>query len=99
MGKDREALDGAAKGESREGTGREKGTGGESLVSKMLFNDLCKFHNKKVLISVYGGEEVSGKLLGYDEVANCVLESGQHKKIIVLGKSITSICDASTIIL
>lgn len=63
-----------------------------------LFNDLSNFINKNVQISIYGGDEVLGRLISFDEVANCILEL-TGKKIIVLGKSIKAIYKADATIL
>lgn len=60
---------------------------------RTLFNDLRRFKNSIVTILTFGGEAVQGKLLGYDEVANCVLESKNNRRFVVFGKSITMVCE------
>jgi len=59
---------------------------------RTLFNDLGEFRGTKVSIVTFGGEVVKGKLLSYDEVANCVLEDNQKRMAVVFGKSITMVC-------
>lgn len=39
--------------------------------------DLEKYVGKNVRISFFGGIQVSGKLLGYDQLLNIVLENGR----------------------
>lgn len=65
---------------------------GERKASNItLFNDLKLFKNKNITICFYGGTSVVGKLLSYDEIANCILEQENRKKLIVLGRSIMQI--------
>lgn len=64
-----------------------------------LFNDLKTFLNRNVQIALYGGEKIIGKIISFDEVANCILECENKQKIIVLGKSITGIYFNETIVL
>ncbi|KAI4291702.1 hypothetical protein PAPHI01_0976 [Pancytospora philotis] len=58
---------------------------------QMLFSDLGRFKGKGVLISVYGGRSVKGRLAGFDEHANCVVELESSKSAIVFGRSIVAI--------
>lgn len=64
----------------------------EKQPRRSLFNDLAQFKDRDVLIAMFGGETVKGKLVGYDEVANCVLED-EGKRIVVFGKSISMVCE------
>ncbi len=58
-----------------------------------LFNDLRRFKRKKISIFTFGGDIVQGQLLGYDEVANCVIETDNKKKTVVFGKCISLVCE------
>lgn len=66
---------------------------------RTLFNDLSQFKNTHVSIITFGGEIVRGKLVCYDEVANCVVEDKEKGTALVFGKSITMVCggDVSSI--
>lgn len=66
---------------------------GEKQTMRTIFNNLRRFKNSKVTIFFYGGDSVVGKLVGYDEVANCVLEREEESRIVVLGRAITMICE------
>jgi len=63
-----------------------------------LFSDLKRFKNCKITVFLYGGGSVYGKLIEYDEVANCIVEaedsssSSKTATVVVLGRSITMIC-------
>ena len=70
----------------------------EKSVPKTLFNDLEAFRNRQVTISFYGGESVSGRLLGFDDVANCILKTDK-KRMIVIGKSIAAVCEGLAVVL
>lgn len=60
---------------------------------RTLFNDLRRFRNSSVSIITFGGEAVKGRLLGYDEVANCVVVDENGRTAVVFGKAITMVCD------
>ncbi len=67
----------------------------EKQIKRTLFNDLKRFKHSNVSIIICGGEIVKGKLLGYDEVANCVIEDEQKKISVVFGKSVTMVCEGN----
>lgn len=64
---------------------------------KTLFNDLVQFNNLQVSIIMHGGEVIKGKLVGYDEVANCVLEEENKNLTVLFGKSIVMICEGCSL--
>lgn len=64
---------------------------------KTLFNDLHIFKDKNITIHFYGGATVCGKLLGFDEIANCILEQENNRKVIVLGRSILKIFEDNVV--
>lgn len=74
-------------------SGKETTEKSEKQPKRTLFNDLRRFKNTNVTIIVFGGELVKGKLLGYDEVANCVIEDEKKNQMVVFGKSITMVCE------
>ncbi|ELA42943.1 uncharacterized protein VICG_00258 [Vittaforma corneae ATCC 50505] len=76
-----------------EDVGRHMAERSEKPPKRTLFNDLRRFKNTHVSIITFGGEAVKGKLLGYDEVANCVIEDENRKITVVFGKAITMVCD------
>lgn len=65
----------------------------EKQAKRTLFNDLKAFKDQPVTLVMYGNELIKGKLLGYDEVANCVLLGENNRRFIVLGRSISMICE------
>jgi small nuclear ribonucleoprotein (snRNP)-like protein len=65
----------------------------EKSKKRSLFNDLRRFKKHNVSILTYGGDMIQGKLIGYDEVSNCILETAQNNKIVVFGKLISMVCD------
>lgn len=65
----------------------------EKSKKRTIFNDLRRFKRHDISILTFGGEVVKGKLIGYDEVANCVLETEQKRKVVVFGKLILMVCD------
>lgn len=68
---------------------------GDRQSTRTIFNDLERFKNSNVTIFFYGDSSVSGKLVGYDEVANCVLEREDKPRAVVLGRAITMICEGA----
>ena len=65
----------------------------EKSKKRTLFNDLRRFKKHTVSIISYGGEVIKGKLIGYDEVSNCIIETEEKNKIVVFGKLISMVCD------
>lgn len=65
----------------------------EKNRKRTLFNDLRRFKKHNVSIFTFDGEIVQGKLIGYDEVANCIIEGENSKKTIVFGKVISLVCE------
>ncbi|KAM0681742.1 hypothetical protein GINT2_000256 [Glugoides intestinalis] len=63
------------------------------MPKRTLFNDLSNFKNSNVTLVTFGGENIKGKLVGYDEVANCVIEDENSKRFIVFGKAIYMVCE------
>lgn len=57
-----------------------------------LIGDLARFKHKRITITFVDGKSVYGMLLGYDDIANCVIErlDGElaGKMTVCLGRSI-----------
>lgn len=81
-------------GDVKDSTDRvEAGGKGEKQTIKTIFNSLRRFKDSRVTIFFYGGDSVVGRLIGYDEVANCVLERENEPTVVVLGRAITMVCE------
>lgn len=63
-----------------------------------LFNNLEMFKDKEITLFLYGGDNISGILIGFDEVANCVVQLRQENSsctpinAVVLGRTISMVC-------
>lgn len=69
------------------------------VPKRTIFNDLSNFKNSNVTLVTFGGESIKGKLLGYDEVANCVIEGENSRRFIVFGKAIYMVCEGDITVL
>ena len=58
---------------------------------KMLFYDLEMYLDKNILCILTNETQIEGRLVYFDEIANCIIETGK-KKTFVFGKSIAMIC-------
>ncbi|OQS55115.1 hypothetical protein EHP00_293 [Ecytonucleospora hepatopenaei] len=62
----------------------------QPLHKTLLFSDLSNFMDKDIAIFLTNEEIIQGKLVYYDEIANCILENG-NKRMFIFGKTISNI--------
>lgn len=89
----------AKKDNAKDNKDNAKANTAEESAIKALFNDVSSFKGKNISLLLRGGAILSGKLISFDEVANCVIEQKMNQKTIVFGKSIVSIYDKCSIVL